>query len=55
MKHSDYKSPCEMVVTRLGDIYRLEYPQENYELVGSLDEVLEEIKEHLGLMRKNNG
>ena len=52
MKHSDYSNPCEIRVTKLDDdVYRLQYSDENFELVGMLDDVVDEIKEHLALMR----
>lgn len=50
MKHSDYKNPAVITIRRQGENYRLTYADEEWELYAGLEEILDEIKEHLILM-----
>lgn len=52
MKHANYDNPCDIKIVKVGKLYRLEYPKDGYELIGTLEEILEEIKEHLELMKE---
>ena len=52
MKHDNYDQSEMIQITRLGeDTFRLFYEAENYEFVGTHDEVIEELSEHLDLKK----
>ena len=52
MKHSDYDKSEMIQITRLKeDLYRLFYESENYEFLGTHDEVIEELSGHLALKK----
>ena len=55
MKHDDYNSTTTIVITRKNDkFYTLEYTEpddEHYELYGTAEELVEELKEHMVLMK----
>ncbi len=52
MKHSDYNKIEMIQITRLDEEnFRLFYEAENYEFVGTHDEVIEELSEHLALKK----
>lgn len=58
-KHNNYANPCVATIyKRQGldgeDIYVLSYQDEEWELTATKDEVLEELSEHLELMRKGD-
>lgn len=52
-KHTNYKNPCIIKITKLHqdqfdyDYYRISYEDEDWELTATKDELLEEISEHL--------
>lgn len=51
-KHDDYDQNEEIQLSRIDeDTFRLFYEAENYEFVGSKEEVLEELSEHLDLKK----
>lgn len=51
-KHDDYDKSEMIQITRLDEEqFRLFYEAENYEFVGTHDEVIEELSEHLALKK----
>lgn len=52
MKHDNYDNPCKITLYKKPDgDYLLRYDSENYELLCSEEELLEEIQEHINLMK----
>ena len=51
-KHNNYESTAEITLVKVGDnLFRLSYQEEDWELLGSKDEILEELGEHMELMK----
>lgn len=51
MKHNNYDNPAEITIVRLDeDHFDLAYGEEDWSLIGTKDEVLEELSEHMDLM-----
>lgn len=51
-KHNDYENPCRMTIYKgKGDNYTLRYEDEGYEFYCNEAELLEELAEHMALMK----
>lgn len=52
LKHDNYDASEMIQITRLEeDLYRLFYESENYEFLGTHDEVIEELSDHISLKK----
>lgn len=55
MKHSNYDQNETIQLSRLGeDMYRLFYESENFEFIGTKEDVIAELGEHMELKNYGN-
>lgn len=56
-QHDNYKNPCVVTITKLHqgnydyDYYTLQYQDESYTLTGTLEDIINELSEHMDNMK----